>query len=923
MAALTPDQWQSISPYLDQALTMDEGQRAAWLASLRQQDPALAATIESLLEEHQVLVQQGFLEDRIPLPIELGLAEHTIGAYRLASPIGEGGMGSVWLADRSDGRFERRVAIKFLSIAFAGRSAEDRFKREGSILARLAHPHIAELLDAGVSPEGRPYLVLEHVEGQHIDEYCDQHKLDPDARIRLFLDVLAAVAHAHANLIVHRDLKPSNVLVRKDGQVKLLDFGIAKLLENEQGVAAATQLTRDGAAALTPAYAAPEQVTGAPVTTATDVYALGVLLYELLTGQHPAGGRPHAPADLIKAIVETEPPRMSQMVATSRACADVLAADAVQRASTPEKLVRSLRGDLDTIVAKTLKKDPGERYPSVTALDDDLRRYLRHEPITARPDTFVYRSAKFLRRNRVTVALAALAVIATLAGLAGILVETRRARQQRDFAYRQLSRREAVNELNNFLLSDAAPSGNPFTASELLGRAEHIVERQHTTDADRVELLVSIGRQYASQDEEGKARRVLEQAYSLSRGLSDPSVKSRASCALADVLSGAGEQQRGEALFQEGLGELPQQAQYTLDRVYCLLRGREAASHRGDSQAGLRRVQAAQQLLDHSEFRSDVGDLHIFIDLAEAYRDAGQYREAIAAFEQASRLMTALGRDETENAGTLYNNWAMALYQIGRPLEAEPLFRRSIDVARTDSTEATVSPMVLINYARTLRELGRLAAAADYAERAYTIAERAKHEVVICQSLMERARIYRLQGDLARAEAMLAEVEPRFRRDLPPGHYAFAAIASERSLILLARGDVTNALVLAHQAVYTDEAALKAGGQGAGVLPIFLFRRSAVEREAGQSDAAVADAVRAVSLLQNFTQPGTYSCNLGRAYLTLGLALRAQGKRDEARVAFHSATEHLQNALGSDHPDTRSAGQLADDPNVRVAPPVG
>lgn len=431
MSTLSLEQWRVLSPYLDKALDMDDAARAVWLTSLRAQDPALAAQLVSLLEEHNALAQSGFME-RSPgtLPRSAGLAGQTIGPYTLISQIGQGGMGSVWLAERSDGRFERRVAVKFLNIALAGHGGEGRFRREGSILGRLRHPHIAELVDAGVSSGGFPYLVLESVEGEHIDRHCDRHRLDVEARIRLFLDVADAVAHAHANLIVHRDLKPSNVLVSEEGQVKLLDFGIAKLLAGEAEDATVTLLTIEGGRAMTPQYAAPEQVTGAPVTTATDVYALGVLLYVLLTGEHPAGSGPHAPADLVRAIVETEPPRLSEVVTSTRAQGQSVASRAASRSTTPEKLQRLLRGDLETIVGKALKKKPAERYPAVTVMIADLARYLRHEPISVRPDTVMYRAAKFVRRNRITVTVVTLALVAVLAGSAIALYQAQLAQQR-------------------------------------------------------------------------------------------------------------------------------------------------------------------------------------------------------------------------------------------------------------------------------------------------------------------------------------------------------------------------------------------------------------------------------------------------------------------------------------------------------------
>jgi eukaryotic-like serine/threonine-protein kinase len=787
----------------------------------------------------------------------------------------------------------------------ATRNAE-RFKREGRILGQLAHPHIAELIDAGLTANGEPYLVLENVEGEHIDEYCDRYKLDVDARVKLFLDVLEAVGHAHANLIVHRDIKPSNVLVRNDGQVKLLDFGIAKLLAADTNPAVATMLTVEGGGALTPLFAAPEQISGGVVTTATDVYALGVLLYLLLSGQHPAGSSSHSPAELVKAIVETEPLRASELIALAdgKALAEA-------RATTPEKLRHHLRGDLDTIIARALKKSPAERYRSVSAFADDLRRYLKHEPISARPDTFAYRARKFVRRNRTPVILAALVLVAVFAGIAGTLIQARTARAQRDFAYRQLSRAEAVNELNNFLLSDAAPSGKPFTVDELLRRAESIITRQQTADANQVELLVSIGREYATEDESAKAQPLLERAYRLSRTMSDRSTRSKASCALGSLLADLGELPRAEALVQEGLNELSNAPEYTLDREFCLSRGAEVAELRGDAIAEIARIQAAQRLLDSSVFRSDLGDLHIFIDLAEAYRNAGRFREAIAAFEQASRLENSLGREDTQNAGTLYNNWAMALYQTGQPLEAEPLFRHAIEISRADNTEAAVSPMLLLNYGRALRELGRLDKAADYAERAFTSADKSGQQVVVNQSLIERARIYCEMGDLHRALTMLAEVEPRLQRTLPPGHYAFARIASERSLIALAEGDLNNALKLANDAVAMDETAIRSGGQGAAFLPRFLIYQSVVQLAVGHSGDAAASATHALTLLQAAVPPRTFSCYLGRAYLALGQALETQGKHEQASASFRSAAEHLQNALGPDHADTRRAQQLA------------
>lgn len=905
---------------------MSAPEREVWLAQLQAEAPELAGDLANLLSEHGRLEGSSFL-DASP-SAGPALAGHRIGAYRLVRPIGQGGMGSVWLARRDDGRFEGTAAVKLLNLALIGHESERRFAREGQILARLNHSGIARLLDAGVLPIGVPYLVLEYIEGQRVDEACDARALGVPARVEVFREILAAVAHAHGQLIVHRDLKPSNVLIDEQSRVKLLDFGIAKLLEADLA-GDPTALTREGGRVLTPAYAAPEQLLGHTITTATDVYALGVLLFLLLAGHHPSGAGEGPPHALMRSVLEDEAPRLVDAFSNLNSPRQVELAR--RRGTTPDKLKRLLHGDIDVIVARALRKNPLERYPSIAALDDDLRRYLTHRPIAARRAQWWYRTAKLARRNPIAVALGALAGLSLALGLVGVSVQARRATRQaelaeaqrvradeeatkalmqRDFALRQLSLSEAVNDLNHFLLSDAAPNGKPFTVGDLLARAERIVARQYGGAGleleNRVELMVGIGRSYAVQDDIESARRVLERAYRESRAVTGHATRAKVACALANAISVAGEMERAERLLAEADTELTDEPQLTHARHFCLRMGRRIAHERGAFDVALQRVEAARKLLDEAGYSSPLQRLRTFMDLGEGYRATGRYAEADAAFRTASEQLRAFEREDTETASTLLNNWALVVLALGRPRQAEQFLRRAIDIESAQSGVESISPMLLLNMARPLLELGTLEEAARHAERALGLARQKGHDVVVLQALLLLTAIHRERGELHRATAALAQAEQQARQTVPSGHVAFAALASERSLLAAEQGERALAETAADEAIAIVEAARQPGE----MLPRFLLRRVTSRLGVGDLARAEADARRSLELELAIAPPGARSVKLGRAYLALAHVLHRRGDIDNARSLARLAKEHFTATLGAEHVQSRSAASL-------------
>ena len=433
------ERWARLDAALDALLDLAPAEREARLEAMTRDDAAFAAELRALLAADANASAADFLAGTmVPPPVVAGAPGTRCGPYELVELIGRGGMGSVWRARRVDGQFDSEVAIKLLGGALLDAGAARRFRREGEILAKLQHPNIGALRDAGITADGQPYLVLELVDGAPIDVWVTGRGRDPDIVVRIVLQVLAAVAHAHARLIVHRDLKPSNVLVDATGRARLLDFGIAKLIADDSGGAVVTALTRAGGRLLTPRYAAPEQMRGGDVSTATDVYALGVLLCELLTGRLPYRLSGDSMRALEAAILEAPPIAPSEL------------------ADTPDRR-RRLRGDLDTIVLKALRKEPEARYATVDALSDDLQRWLDGRPVSARPASAGYRLRRFVRRHAVAVAATAVVVLAIVGGAATALWQAREAR----LAQR---RAEAVTAFVSGIFTDADPSAGDGTA---------------------------------------------------------------------------------------------------------------------------------------------------------------------------------------------------------------------------------------------------------------------------------------------------------------------------------------------------------------------------------------------------------------------------------------------------------------------------
>ena len=558
-----------LSPLLDEALDLEGAARESWFAGLSGEAALLAPTLRALLARQSTVETNDFLA-RGPEFTAPGGETHTsdfaaggaIGPYRLLRVIGHGGMGEVWLAERADGQLKRNVALKLPMLSLRRNVLVQRFERERDILGALVHPNIARLYDAGLADDGQPYMALEYVEGQPITAAADAQALDAKARVRLLQQVMDAVQYAHANLVIHRDLKPGNVLVTADGKAMLLDFGIAKLVEDEAGAAAESELTRLGGRALTLHYAAPEQVSGAPISTAADIWALGVLLYELLTGLKPFSG--DGRGKLEEDVLKGQPARPSQ-----------------RKAGAITRISKSLASDLDTIVLMALKKNPAERYATVNALADDLNRWLQGEAVLAQPDSRWYRTRKFVGRYRLAVATATTAMlvvigIATVAVIQGI--------KAREEAARAVAARNFLVEMFEQVDPDQM-KGKEITGKELLAQGYKTAMTTLNAQPElQAYLLASIAEAQAHMGDLESAEKSMETVSQVAEKMGDPKQAANAMILQATLTNAVGDYARTQKLISGALQRHPRyEGDDTFMAVYLHLMA-DGAVRQGDFQ---------------------------------------------------------------------------------------------------------------------------------------------------------------------------------------------------------------------------------------------------------------------------------------------------------------------------------------------------
>lgn len=702
---LSPERWKQIDDIFAAALERPPSERDAFVEAACGGDAQLLAEVRSLLEaEAEAESALGESVDHFAAPLisrlhaEEEAAERDfmppgtrVGPYRIVEEIGRGGMGAVYRAERADGEFEQTVAIKVVKRGMDTDEVLRRFRRERQILASLQHPNIAALLDGGATGDGRPYLVMEYVDGEPIDLYCDRRRFDIRERLTLFRTVCQAVEYAHRHLVVHRDLKPSNILVAADGTVKLLDFGIAKLVnEDTDGELAAT---RTGLRLLTPDFASPEQVLGLPVTTASDVYALGTVLYALLCGRRAfaLSGLTLSEAERVVLDEDALPPS----TVIGRALRGRAGDDAVDperaaeiahaRATTPQLLRRRLAGDLDTITLTALAKAPERRYGSPAHLADDIDRYLSGRPVLARPDGFVYRASKFVRRHRAGVAAAVVVCLSLFSGLGAALWQARRAQQERDVALQVSSFLEELFQAPD-PYADSGERLDTLRVRALVDRgAARLRDELASQPAVQARMLAVLGGVYSNLALHDEAEAHLTESLRIRTHLhgTDHVDVAEVQHRLATVLRDRGELARADTLYRAAIAtrrsrlgaDHPAHTE-SLTGLGEMLR---LASRYAEADSVLREATRIQRLRAGDPTPALVATLNTHANLLQS---RGEYVEAERVRREALSVGRQVHGDRHPQVAVSLGNLATLLVELERPGEAEPLLREALDTYR-------------------------------------------------------------------------------------------------------------------------------------------------------------------------------------------------------------------------------------------------
>ncbi len=891
------DNWARVARILDQILdAADASDRESILQEQCGDDSKLRQEVEALLaaaqDQEDILDQplgEGTPDLLAGLASDLGetldtdQAGRTIDRYRLVEVLGRGGMGIVYLAERADEHFEKSVALKLIPRGLETPEKERRFLIERQILAHLEHPGIARLLDGGVTDEGFPYLVMEHIDGEPIDEFCRHRSLSVRDRLELMQDVCAAVQYAHQNLVVHRDLKPSNILVTPEGEIKLLDFGVGKILEEaESDPVTAFQ-------PLTPEYASPEQIGNRAVSTATDVYSLGVLLYKLLTGTTPHRLSRSSPSTSVadRAPTLTKPP--------SRAIeADP---ELIDRESLPlsiQRLRRRLEGDLDTIILKALRKEPERRYASVGELSDDIERHLEKRPIHARRSTWRYRTGKFVGRHKISVAAGTLMALLVVAGFAAIAWQGRVAARERDRARVEAARAERVADLLSDLFDAANPrreEGQQITARDLLDHAESRIRTELAAEpALLAQLLEVMARAYNGIGDYDRAVALARDSASALRGeeLGNTLEMAKSLTTLGAIQYARGEYDEANEALTEAVdlheAQDPVSTEdlaVTLGHLAALL---DQLGKPEEAEPILREILAIWNERGNEEQAALTTHT-----LATTLENLGETEAALELKLDSLEVLRRLYGEENSVVAQFTNNVAYNLHNAGRFDEAEQLYRQALDVGeRRLGPDHVEVAEVLSNIGRLLMDQGRYLDAEPLTRRAAEIMTSSVDEDhfqrIACE--INLASCLTALGQLDGAIAGYRSTLERFDRMLPDGHQATARVKSLLAQAVHRRGDLEAAEDLLLDALRVQ----REGGLGLH-LADSLVAIGAVWNDLRRPDEAESTLLEGIDALAE--ELPTDHWLIGEARLELAAALLGLGRNEEALAQFETGRELL------------------------------